>query len=197
MSRTFKINLTQETHGLDWNDLCEQLSDGDWLAVKHVNSSRDHVHVWIETPSEDYTKVMRELRKELASPVKGKQGPVKEVSKTVDRGLLSYMCKEEQYSDNIVANKGFTGPEIEELHRKSVEYVRQLKVNLSETVLEAIQPYDSPEALHRQVLQGMIKYYMGQDKCFPPNMRARALTLMLQTDNSPSVTNYVMQKYLN
>lgn len=189
MSKTFKINRTD----LPFEEICEDFSQEDtrYLAIKHVTSKRKHVHVYIEDPVDDMQKRIKTYNKQHKEEG-ARQGPWKLCNKTLDPQFLNYMCKEEQYKQNVVANQGFTEEDLYDFHQASVEYRMTHGLRGWFTTHWPKQITD-PASLHMALKRLAMGYYVDQAKVMPPNLKMMILSYMCQLSEDENVMEYACQ----
>lgn len=108
--------------------------------------------------------------------VSEKSRPIKRAKKSIDDTGYQYMMKEA--TPSVVASRGFTPEELDELHEASAEHVQALKDTLLnyfednlDFKLDADERATGPKIIHNRARSAAFKYYMTEKKMFPPNLQ--------------------------
>lgn len=189
MSKTFKVNRTD----LPFEEICEDFSkeDAAYLAIQHVTSKRKHVHVYIEDPVDDMPKRIKKYNKEHKNEG-DRQGPWKLSNKKLDPQFLNYMCKEEQYKHNVMANRGFTDDDLHDFHEQSQEY-RMTHGLRGWFTTHWPKRIKDPATLHIALKRLAMGYYVDQQKVMPPNLKMMIVSYMCQISEDDAVLEYACQ----
>ena len=185
---------------LDFDDICNALSNkgGKYLAISHMTSKRDHTHVYVADPVDEFGEIIKDLNKEFREEQGVTQGPWKISRKRIEPDFLNYMVKEDGWERNVKAKRGFTMEQLQEAHEASDEYRRKLKLGLREHLAEYSKNLSAspPENIHHFLRLRAIQYYISEDKCFPPQLRHMILFAMASNfPDNEEVIRYVAEKY--
>lgn len=154
------------------------------VLVKHTDSRRVHYHYFFEAkPGFDFKlfklNLCKDLKEKYSKEFIGSRRPVSSKEGTIEG--FQYVLKE---SAVLLHHQGFTIDQIEDLQKKNIQHVAQIKRRCHEWVVEKltlnkIEQY-TPEELWDNYTTAAIRYYQQEQKLWPMNHHKMCIYYCLQ-----------------
>lgn len=190
--------------GMDYATVCQTLFGENRCLVMLEKKGGDHCHIQGELKqemSEDQWKVY--IGNLAAEHYRRKQDPksrpVKRRKTEADEVGFQYMAKELPTSV-VVYKQGFSDEDLQELYQKSNDHREDIQSKPGEFIFERIGPCIrgwTPADLHDRVVYYACKYYMGEGKMRPPNIKILCEHWMLKYwGDCEGVVEYISRRWI-
>lgn len=181
----------------DFTDHMVSLDFPKSILVKHTDSKRVHWHYFFQTlEGFDFKQWKLQLAKDLKEkyPTEFLAGKRPVSSKEGDSTGFQYVCKE---SAVYIHTQGFTDDEVEDLQKKNIEHVAQLKKRCFDWVVDKLTLAKIHEYTDEQLWQNYIttavRYYMTEEKIWPQNHHHLCVYYCMKL-RAPQVSSYFLNK---